>query len=35
MEYDSNAIDWLFRILNRMHINYIERELEKSDRQIN
>jgi len=29
MEYDSNAIEWLFRALNRMHLNYIENEMEK------
>jgi DNA-binding MarR family transcriptional regulator len=29
MEFDSNAIEWVFRALNRMHLNYIENELEK------
>ena len=29
MEYDSNALEWLFRALNRMHLNYIENEMEK------
>lgn len=29
MEYDSNSLEWLFRVLNRMHHYYIDKEMEK------
>lgn len=29
MEYDSNSLEWLFRTLHRMHLNYLDREMGK------
>ena len=29
MEFDSNSIEYLFRTLHRMHINYIDKEMGK------
>ncbi len=29
MEFDANSLEWLFRVLNRMHLYYIDKEMEK------
>jgi DNA-binding MarR family transcriptional regulator len=29
LDFDANSLEWLFRVLNRMHLYYIDKEMEK------